>query len=231
MQRRVEAELLDELPADDPGAQGSRRDLRRLNAWMGNPRIMARELGLVMQERKPARVVEIGAGDGQFLLSVARRLGGNGNAIQAVLVDRQKVLLSETERRFQRLGWLVKPSSADVFDWLEQPTGQIYDAIIANLFLHHFSESQLIELLGKAASRARVFIALEPRRSAFALAMSRMIGLVGCNQVTRHDAPASVRAGFIGNELSRLWPAEKNWSLREGRAGLLSHLFVARQIR
>ena len=42
MERSLQAELLDELPADDPRAVGSRRDLRRINALMGNARLMAR---------------------------------------------------------------------------------------------------------------------------------------------------------------------------------------------
>jgi hypothetical protein len=101
--------------------------------------------------------------------------------------------------------------------------------MVANLFLHHFSAAQLVELLGGAARRARVFVALEPRRSGWALAVSRMIWLIGCNDVTRHDAPVSVRAGFAGRELSRLWPADAGWSLVERRAGPFSHLFVAQR--
>ena len=99
----------------------------------------------------------------------------------------------------------------------------------ANLFLHHFPEAQLAELLRAAARLARVFIAVEPRRSARVLFFSRLLGLIGCNQVTRHDAPISVRAGFAGHELSRLWPAGQGWSLQERPAGWFSHLFIAQR--
>jgi hypothetical protein len=75
----------------------------------------------------------------------------------------------------------------------------------------------------------RLFIACEPRRSAPALAASRLVGLIGCNGVTRHDAVASVRAGFTGSELSALWPAGPGWKLHEGAAGLFSHRFMARR--
>src|SRR5438105_2366178 len=75
MDRQVEAEFLDELPATDPSAAQSRRDLQRLNAWMGNTSIMARELRSGTLGKQTRRVVEIGAGDGTFLLRVARRLG------------------------------------------------------------------------------------------------------------------------------------------------------------
>jgi hypothetical protein len=39
----------------------------------------------------------------------------------------------------------------------------------------------------------------------------------------------SVRAGFSGNELSALWPADGGWQLTERRAGHFSHLFIARR--
>jgi hypothetical protein len=104
------------------------------------------------------------------------------------------------------------------------------DAVIANLFLHHFENARLAELLRGIARIARVFIAVEPRRSPWALAFSRQLWAIGCNRVTRHDAPVSVRAGFAGNELSRLWPVEAKWKLEERPAGCFSHLFVARLI-
>ena len=46
MERSLQAELLDELPANDPRAVGSRHDLRRINALMGNARLMARAVRL-----------------------------------------------------------------------------------------------------------------------------------------------------------------------------------------
>jgi len=118
--------------------------------------------------------------------------------------------------------------TADVFEWLADPAMPRVDAIVANLFVHHFEAPRVAELFALAAKRTRALIACEPRRSAFALAGSRLLGIVGCNDVTRHDAVASVRAGFAGRELSALWPAADGWSLEERGRGPFSHAFVAR---
>jgi len=72
-----------------------------------------------------------------------------------------------------------------------------------------------------------LFIACEPARCAFSLIACKCLGLIGCNHVTRHDAEISVRAGFTNHELSDLWPRKSDWQLKEGTAGLFSHLFVA----
>ena len=231
----------------------SRRDLLRINAWMGHSRIMARAL----QDREacPARsesphgtlqagdglrrghstrarrIVELGAGDGRFLLRVARRLSSVWEGTTAVLVDRHGVVSEETQRGFEAQGWRLELIEMDVFDWLSRPTVGFCDAVLANLFLHHFAAAQLTRLLAEAAHLANSFVAIEPRRAVWPLTCSHMVWIIGCNRVTQNDAPASVRAGFAGCELSRLWPADGAWSLEERRAGWCSHLFIARQCK
>jgi hypothetical protein len=165
------------------------------------------------------------------MLKVARRLGAAARGTRLTLVDRQTVFTSPTADRFRRLGWEVTAVQGDAVEWLRADSGgePDSDAILANLFVHHFEGQELTRLLSGIAARAPVFIAVEPRRSGLALVFSRLSVLLGCNRITRHDAPASVHAGFAGEELSRCWPAEAAWSLQERRAGWLSHLFVARR--
>jgi hypothetical protein len=226
--RVLSPELLDNLPAENPGAIRSRRDLVRVNAAMGNQRILARALaGVVAAANGGLRILELGAGDGLGLLGVATRLPCQPGGIRARLVDRQDLVQPGTRRAFDRLGWLVEPEAADVFDWMNNADGQQFDVVLANLFLHHFTGEQLKLLFLATARQGRGFIAVEPRRNMWSLTMSRFIGALGCNHVTRHDAVVSVRAGFSGYELSALWPKIPGWQLAERRAGLFSHLFVA----
>lgn len=117
----------------------------------------------------------------------------------------------------------------DIFQWLNDTAGEKTDVIIGNLVLHHFSDAQLTTLFAAAAKKSSAFIAVEPRRSRWPLFCTNYLSFIGCNPITCHDAPVSVRAGFIGRELSALWPADGQWELVERRAGLFSHLFVARR--
>jgi hypothetical protein len=220
--RRVEAEWLDELPPRDARAVRARRDLGRINALMANPRRLSRLLAPRLGAH--ARIADLGAGDGSVMLAVARRLKRPG--IEVTLVDRAPAVPDATLHAFRALGWKAALAAEDAFAFLRRP-GVRLDAIVANLFLHHFDERRLGELLALAAARAPRFIACEPRRSAPALAASRLVGLLGCNDVTRHDAVASVRAGFRGQELSSAWPRHPAWQLREGRAWPFGHVFLA----
>lgn len=223
IERRVDPEWLDELPADDPRAVRSRHDLRVMNRIM---RHAATIRGFLIRHLKTdaPTLVELGAGDGTLLLDALPKTHSAG---RIVFVDRQPVVSAGTIARYAARGFAASLETADVFDWLGTK-GSTCDAIVANLFLHHFESPRLVELLALASRRTKLFVACEPRRARLPLAGSRMLGLIGCNDVTRHDAHVSVRAGFIGSELSQLWPAGAEWRLEERKAGLFSHLFVAR---
>jgi hypothetical protein len=226
MQRSLAEEWLDHLEAERSEAIRSRQDLWRLNRLMGHPGHLTRVLRDAWPQT-PGIIAELGTGDGRLMADVARRLGPGWAGTKVVLVDRQPVVSRATLEEFSRLGWSPEVVQADARDWLAAGKAWGVHAITANLFLHHFDTPQLRVLLSHAAGEARLFVALEPRRSVAALAASRLVGLIGCNKVTRHDAILSVRAGFTGNELSELWTTH-GWELEERPAGCFSHLFIAR---
>lgn len=229
MKRELERELLDDLSADDPRAVHSRRDLQRANAWMGNARILTSVLASAFRDRSPGSVVELGAGDGTLLLRLAKRLGSRWKPSRVVLVDQQRLLSPETGAAFKALSWNVEAVQRDVFDWLERPEPAPSDLTIANLFLHHFTANDLRRLFRHAANQTGFFLACEPRRSPTALRATGLLRLIGCNDVTRHDARISVRAGFTNHELSSLWPVDSAWWLMERQAGWVSHCFAAQR--
>ena len=223
----MEPEWLDALRPDDPRAVQSRRDLMRVNACMLQSAIMARALITHGAGQKPRTLLDLGTGDGTFMLRVARRLAPRWSDVTVILLDRQDIVSAETRRNFRALQWNIETIAADVFDFLEHMTPPQVDVIVANLFLHHFSREPLERLLALAAKRTGLFVACEPRRTALALTASQLLWVIGCNDVSRHDAAVSVRAGFNGSELSGSWPKGDRWKLHEQPAMLFSHCFVA----
>jgi hypothetical protein len=225
--RSVEPELLDQMAADDPRVIRARRDLKRLNAVILQTGIMVRLLAA--QGGRPRTMLDLGSGDGTFVLSVARRLASRWPGVTVTLLDRQNIVSRQTRDAFTALGWKAETVAADVFGYLEglKPSG--VDVITTNLFLHHFEPEPLGRLLGLAARSAPLLVACEPRRNKFALRASRLLWTIGCNEVSLHDAIVSVRAGFSDQELSALWPSRDRFDLDEHAARLFTHCFVARR--
>ncbi|MGZ5768801.1 MAG: methyltransferase domain-containing protein [Caldimonas sp.] len=230
--RVLEPETLDHLAPDDPVAQRSRRDLRRVNAFMGARGILERALMRVVPDDRggrPLRIVELGCGDGRLMLDVARRRGKRWPAVTLDLLDRQPIVEAATIAAYAEAGWQARPMVADVIDWAAKlEAGERWDVVVANLFLHHFDGDALRRVLVGCAARADALVACEPRRSRFALGASHLIFFLGANAVTRRDGVLSVRAGFVDRDLSAAWPgAAGAWRIDEYDDGLFTHCFCA----
>jgi Methyltransferase domain len=228
-ERTLEPEILDFLPAEDPRAMGARRDLRVLNAVMLQSRAMSRLLRWTCGEKAPRRIVELGGGDGSFVVSLAKRLARRWPDVTVMSIDRQSIVTEKTREAVRREGWQLEPVQSDVFEFLANSRIASADAVIANLFLHHLSAEQLHFLFATAESKTWAFAACEPRRGPAALIASRLVWAIGCNAVTRHDALASVRAGFRDYEMSAYFPASLEWELLEFAAFPFTHCFAARR--
>lgn len=225
MGRVLTTEILDVLSPEDPRAKASRRDLMLINAMMCQSTIMAEALSAFPA---PKLIADLGGGDGRFMLRVARRLAKRWPGVTVMIADRRPIVSVETRAGFARLGWTCENLTGDVLQTLPliRP-----DIVTANLFLHHLDDAALARLTALVAEQARGFVACEPRRSAFALLGARMVFALGANDVTRHDAVASVRAGFHGRELSALWPrSAPGWTLGEHGVFPFTHLFHAHAV-
>ena len=227
LRRNVEPELADHIPGDDPSARRFRRDLSRLNAFAMTDRAMGRVLLKHSGEVVPRELIDLGAGDGTFMLRVAQRLAPRWRDVTVMLVDQQDIVSAHVRNSFAALHWNLQTITADVFEFLHKMESSV-DIITANGFLHHFTAEQLSCLLGLAAKKTKLFVACEPRRTHFAREASRFVWLLGCGDVIRHDVVASIRAGFVGMEISASWPMRNDWIVEERETGPFSHIFAAK---
>ncbi len=199
MKRVVEAEILDELDAKDPRAIRSRRDLRLVNWFMRGESWILSELQKIDGLK---RVVELGAGDGILAAEITEELP-NVEVVCIDLIDRPRGLN-------QRVKWW----QGDVLDYDGYGDDTV---VIANLFLHHLSSSELKDL-GVMMHQARGVLAAEPHRGALSMMMSRCL-FPFVNDVTQHDMTVSIRAGFRNNEVAGLIGGKWQWSQHRGVFG------------
>lgn len=195
MRRVVEPEILDRLPHDDPDARRSRRDLRMINALMGNTSWLRRQV----QHRPLKRIVEIGAGDG----ALCAQLADDRPELELAAVD----LAPRPAGLPERIHW----AQGDLFDALPDLSG---DALLANLFLHHF-ESASLRQLGGLIQGFRLICVSEPLRTRRAHWLGGLLHPL-VNRVTRHDMHLSIRAGFRRGEMPELLGLEGGkWEVKE----------------
>lgn len=199
--RVVTAEILDTLAPTDPRALRSRRDLRIVDAFMGNSRWMS---CCILRAPHETRVVEIGAGDGR-LCALLRKLRPDLRITGLDLAERPR-----------NLDTAIDWKQGDFFKTLTDFRSGI---CIGSLVLHHFKNSELAQL-GESLTQFDQLFFCEPLRSRLPLSMSKLVSPFA-GEVTRHDMPASIRAGFQPDELPTLlklnpghWVSHESANLR-----------------
>lgn len=196
--RTVKPEILDHLPADDPEAIRSRRDLRRINFLMGNERRVCRAIRKHPQAAAKG-IVEFGAGDGVLAGKIARIFPNS----QVTACD----LAPRPERLDERIVWV----QGDILAAGSPPSGGV---LVANLFLHHF-ESPALQALGKLCRNFEVLVFNEPDRAALPHWLGAALWPM-VNRVTRHDMHVSIRAGFAAGEIRDFMGLDRQiWHLQE----------------
>lgn len=211
--RLVEPEILDRLAWDDPEAVRARRDLRVINGIMGNERWIFRAVARRPQAAERG-IVEWGAGDGSLVAKLAGRWPG------------AQVSACDLAPRPAGLSPRVEWRQADVL--VEAPVSK-GGILVANLFLHHF-EADALGLLGAQCRGFDTLVFCEPDRSRLALALSW--GLWPCiGRVTRHDMPASIRAGFSAGELPALLKlSDAGWQVEESSTWCGARRIIAHRV-
>jgi hypothetical protein len=197
LHRVIIPEILDSLNPADPRAIRSRRDLSWIDLFLCNSRWIVRQLK--KQTPPPARIIEIGAGEGALCRKVQTSLP-SATVTGLDLIQRPSNLPVS-------IRWI----GGDFFQTLPNIDA---DACVGSLILHHFSDEALRDL-GARLQSFRSLTFCEPLRSRLPLFLSKLSSPF-MSEVTRHDMPASIRAGFRPGELPALLGLDsKKWSVRE----------------
>lgn len=187
--RVLKPEILDTLPPEE--ARASLADLVRINRHWGGHSSMRRLLATCVSRDSEFSLLDVGAASGDV------------GARMREWYPRAKVTSLDYLASHLRAAPAPK-LAADAFRLPLRPSS--FDYVFCSLFLHHFSDDQVVELLrgfGAIARRAVLVIDLERHPVPYYfMAWSRP--LLGWDPVTVHDGAISVEAAFRTRELEEL---------------------------
>lgn len=187
--RLIVPELLDDAAPED--ALPSLRDLVRINRYLGGYRTLRSLLRQVAAPQDRFTLLDVGA--------------ASGDMGRAILQSHPRACVTSFDYRIRHLSRAPLPKL--VGDAFAMPFEEgSFDFVFSSLFLHHFEDGRVVELLRhlkRIARKAVLAIDLErgPLASAFLPATA---WLFRWHPITLHDGPVSVRAAFKRTELLAL---------------------------
>ncbi len=206
-------ELMDDPAIDPIEHRRALGGLRRVNRLCQTGKHVANAvLGIAKQHnRSSISVLDIGCGSGDVAVNVGRRLAGKvectitGWDISQTAVDCATKEWGDLQSRLpasKRSSVPVQFQQADVF----QSSDAKFDVVYCCLFLHHFTEEQAVQVLGRMKEIASIAVVVDDLvRSRFGYVLAK----IGCHLLSRSpvvhfDGPQSVRAAFTGSEAIQL---------------------------
>jgi SAM-dependent methyltransferase len=187
--RLIQPELLDHV--DPEIARPNLADLVRINRYFGGHTVIRKTLAQVVQNQERFTLLDVGAASGDT----------------ALLIQHLYPRGSVTSLDYNGANLEAAPQPKVVANAFSVPfLPESFDYVLSSLFLHHFTDKDVVNLLRSfysLAKRALLVCDLERHILPFCF-LPITKPLFGWNYITVHDGKISVRASFRADELLRL---------------------------
>ena len=201
-QRSTQSEILDSPGIPEPLLIRNLREMDFLNHTTGGFSISLEGIKMLLNDKKDRtfHIADLGCGSGGSLKYLARWARKNGIRAKFSGIDKNQMAINYLKKKCAGFPE-IKGYALEYTDYLKQKTP--VDIIHCSLFCHHLPDEELVQLIQKMKSVARVgFVIndLQRNRRAYYSALI-MTYLLGGTKLAKHDGPVSVLRGFKKNEL------------------------------
>lgn len=176
-----------------------------INKYFGDSRALKKTLlnEIERQNLRDFSVLDVGAGSGELLRSIAKFAANTDRKAQLTGID-----LNEISAAAMRSASLDFPDISPVRgDALQLPfADDSFDFVISSLFFHHLADNQIVVVLKEMTRVARRGIyVIDLHRHPLAYVLYKLFCVVfRISPLVRHDGSLSILRGFKPNELLAL---------------------------
>jgi 2-polyprenyl-3-methyl-5-hydroxy-6-metoxy-1,4-benzoquinol methylase len=204
-QRVNKMEIMDDFSIDSPVLHDTLNKLSLINRWLGGDAVTIdglKKLLINHPKSKKITILDLGCGSGETLRDVARFGKNSGYSFDLVGIDANKNVVEYAQNlagKNENIKFLKCNIFSEEFKHLE------YDLVICSLFLHHFEEVQLTDILSAILAKTSIGILVNDlHRNSIAYFLFKSLSLFISNEMVVEDGLTSIRRGFKYDELKQL---------------------------
>lgn len=203
---RTEAEeIMDDFSIKGTLLRDTLDKLAIINKLLGGNLVTLNGLKLLLKnqdKKQPITIIDLGCGGGGILRTISSFGKNEGYNFKLIGVDANKSAIDyaiELSKDYENIRFL----NLDVFS--EEFNTLTYDVAIATLFLHHFKDKPLLQLLRHLTHSASIGVVVNDlHRHRLAYYLFKLVTIPVHNKMVIEDGLTSVLRGFKNKELKIL---------------------------
>jgi 2-polyprenyl-3-methyl-5-hydroxy-6-metoxy-1,4-benzoquinol methylase len=222
--RSSSVEIMDDLACDGEVVFQTLRELDMINQWLGGNKVTIdalRNSWRLLPKDKEIIIADLGCGSGEMLRIISKLAEKENRKVKLIGFDANLHIIEYARRHSDEFSNLSFETT-NVFSSAFQ--NQKFDFALATLFMHHFSEQELIDLFSslKKQTRSAIIINDIHRHPLAYYSIKVLTHLFSRTPMVKFDAPLSVLRAFKKPELNevmekatiRIYHMKWKWAFR-----------------
>ncbi len=203
--RSNKTEIMDDFSMKGKLLRDTLDKLGSINKWLGGNRVTINGIKQLLKDQpknKAYTIIDLGCGHGDILRLVADYGRKHNYKFNLIGIDANQDAIdyaNELSKSYKELTFKKLDIFSDEFQKLE------YDIALSTLFLHHFNQDEIHQLLSMLSDRASVGIVVNDlHRNKIAYGLFKLLGLVVSNHMIVQDGLTSILRAFKREELEEI---------------------------
>ena len=203
--RSNEAEIMDDFSMEGPMLQRTLDQIALINKRLGGNKATISGLDTILKTvpgNTVIHIADLGCGNGDMLREVAEYGRKNNRPFRLTGIDNNEFTVNYARKcsaGYPEISYVKMNVQDEEFQKLD------FDIVLATLFLHHFSDTEIKHMLESLLKHTSMGIVVNDlHRSKTAYYLFRMVAGLLLNPMARNDGAVSVLRGFKKQELIQL---------------------------
>ncbi|MCE2994353.1 MAG: methyltransferase domain-containing protein [Cyclobacteriaceae bacterium] len=201
--RSSEIEIMDDLDCQGEVVDQTLRELDFINQWLGGNAVTLHALNKVLKnhsKNQEITIADLGCGSGEMLRLITKKMSQENRVLKLLGIDANPNIIEFAKThslKFDNISF----EAVNIFS--KEFRDRKFDIVLCTLFLHHFTEEQLVAIFKSLHQQTTIGIIVNDihRHPLAYYSIKWLTQIFSKSAMVKFDAPLSVQRAFTKNEL------------------------------